>query len=81
MRSLRGATTCTFWRRLALCAVLIVGTVWAGLVRRLRPGRRLRIGTFDRHESADALPGGAAVVRTDSGELALAGRGRRTRAD
>lgn len=62
-------------------AVLIVGTVWAGLVRRLRPGRRLRIGTFDRHESADALPGGAAVVRTDSGELALAGRGRRTRAD
>lgn len=58
-------------------AALLVGAGWVGLVRRLRPSRRLRIGTFDRHESADALPGGAAVHRTDSGELALAGRGRR----
>ncbi len=58
-------------------AVLLLGAAWAGLVRRLKPGRRLRIGTFDRPESADALPGGAAVRRTESGELALAGRGRR----
>lgn len=56
-------------------AVLVLGAAWAGLVARLRPGRRLRIGTFDRHESIDALPGGAAVHRTASGELALAGRG------
>ncbi len=62
---------------ITIAAVLIVGAAWVGLVRRLRPERRLRIGTFDRHESADALPGGAAVRRTESGELALAGRGRR----
>jgi amino acid transporter len=62
---------------ITILAVLVLGAAWAGLVRRLQPGRRLRIGTFDRHESADALPGGAAVRRTESGELALAGRGRR----
>lgn len=59
---------------LVTCGILgATGPAWIHLRR--RRARPLRVGVFDRHESADALPGGARVHRTAEGELILAGLG------
>lgn len=57
-----------------IIALLAGGPVWMGLHMVVRPRRQITIGVFDRHESDDALPGGAEVRRTDRGDLTLASR-------
>ena len=51
-------------------AVLIVGvsgTIWAWLLRRLRPESLTTMGTFDSIETIDLLPGSGELVLDDDG--------------